>query len=204
MLATHREMDEELSFINNQEYQRKFYDSMMFLKVNDLEKHIRNIEDRLVQSEQDLGFLLGETAINIPFESLNRRIVERDKVVFQNVDGWQECQKIVERALEILNIWESIDDIKIQTQYASVIIGKIDNLKKKEIISFDQVRKEVCTLLRNVIRLNFDGEVFTKEQILLLKEGFSLVIKRDIQKETFFQLNKKLRKAGLLTMPAWE
>ena len=204
MVTTQREMDEELGFIKNQEYQRKFYDSMMFLKVNDLENHIRNIEDRLVHSEQGLGFLLGEKAVNIPFESLNRRIIERDKIVSQNVDGWQECQKIVERTLEILNVWEGIDDIKIQTQYASVIIGKIDNLKKKEIISFDEVRKKVCTLLRNVIRLNFGVEVFTKEHILLLKEGFSSVIKMDIQKESLFQLNKKLRKAGLLTMPAWE
>lgn len=204
MTATQRKIDDLFNTLNIKEHPQKLYDSMMFLKVNNLEEQVQNIEDRLSQSEQRLGFLLNEKDMNVPIDSLKRRIIEREKSVSQSTDSWQECEKIVERALEILSDWENADDIKIQTQYASVIIGKIDNLKKVDIISYDKIRTEVCTLLRNVIRLNFEKDIFSQGQIALLKEGFSLVIKRDIQKETLFWLNNKLRKEGLLTMPAWE
>ena len=201
MTAAQSKMDDVLGFLNKPENQQKLYDSMMFLKIDNLEKQVQNIKDRLVQREQDPDFLVSKQDVYIPYKN---RIYEREKIVSQSLDSWQICQKVVDRALEILNDWEDIDDIKIQTQYASVIIGKIDNLKKREIISSDDTRNKVCTLLRNVVRLNFLEGIFTNGQIAILKEGFSLVINKDIHKEELFLLNTKLRKAGLLTMPSWE
>ena len=58
--------------------------------------------------------------------------------------------------------------------------------------------------MRNVIRLNAVEELLSKEQIYLLREGFSAIISENIQKKDLLQLNRKFRKAGLQTMPAWE
>ncbi len=117
---------------------------------------------------------------------------------------WEESQKTVTRSMEILSKWEENDDIRIQVQYAALLIGKIDNLKKKNIIRTNEMRKKICTLLRNVIRLNAVEEMLSKEQLYLLKEGFSVIITENIRKEDLLRLNREFRKAGLQTMPAWE
>ena len=58
--------------------------------------------------------------------------------------------------------------------------------------------------LRNVIRLNASDEVFTKQQLAVLKKGFTFVTAEGVQKADLLQLNRELRKKGLATMPAWE
>ena len=204
MTAAQRKMNDAIVFPNKAEYQQMLHNSIMITKINDLEDRVQNIEGILVRSERTPSFLLNEKEERIPFESYKKSINEREKSVSQGLDSWQMCEEIVNRALEILYDWKETNDIRIQIQYASVIVGKIDNLKNREIISSDEVRKKICTLLRNVIRLNFDKELFTGGQIAALVKGFSLIIERDIQKETLFLLNEKLLKEGLLTMPAWE
>lgn len=205
MTATHIKTDDAFGFLKTKEDQQKIIETMLFLKVNNLENQLQNLEERLIRNEQESVFLWEiEKDAYDPIENRKKTFRKIDKSISQNADNWQECQKIVERALEILHDWENTDDIKMQVQYASVIIGKIDNLKKREVVSCDEARNKVCTLLRNVIRLNFSEDVFSKEQIALLEEGFSLIVERDLQKESLFLLNRKLRKEGLLTMPAWE
>lgn len=119
-------------------------------------------------------------------------------------ESWRDCRKITERAMEILSEWEEEEDIKIQVQYAAILVGKLLNLKKKDVIHSDDTRNKICTLLRNVIRLNASDEVFTKQQLAVLKKGFTFVTAEGVQKEDLLQLNRELRKKGLATMPAWE
>ena len=119
-------------------------------------------------------------------------------------DPLQECRAISKRAIEILIKWSGTQDIKMQVQFAAITVGKTDNLKKNIHIQSNEVKRKVCTLLRNVIRLNVLDEMFSQEQIELLKRGFLLLAADDVKKEDMLQLNRELRKENLITMPSWE
>ena len=120
------------------------------------------------------------------------------------MDSFEECKVIAERAIELLTEWEETQNIKIQIQYGTVLTKKIDNLKKKDWIQSDDTRKKISTLLKNVIRLNITDDVFTDQQIKLLKRGFSILISNTVQKEDMLQLNREFRNEKLMTMPSWE
>ena len=121
-----------------------------------------------------------------------------------NKNDIQDCKKIIDRTLEILADWSETQDIKLQIQYAAVIVGKIENIKKTDYINSNNVRRKICTLLRNVIRINVTEFVFSEEQILLLKKGFLLLLFDQIPKKDMLQLNRELLAQQMITMPAWE
>lgn len=178
------------------EFAESFYSNIMFQKINDLEQQLSSIENELNAKKQNVVFYRAPAA--------DQSLLTEGKTSIQTKDCWQYIRKIAERALEILSEWEDVDDIKIQIQYAAIIVGKIDKIKKNDLIRTDDTRNKICTLLRNVIRLNASAELFSKEQISVLKEGFSFITSDNLQKENLFQMNRTLRKKGLATMPAWE
>lgn len=113
-------------------------------------------------------------------------------------------EDISKRAIEILSKWSEFQDIKMQIQFAAVIVGKIDRLKRNASIQSDDIKRKICTLLRNVIRLNVAEDLFSQDQIELLKKGFMLLDADDLKREDLLELNRELRKENLMTMPAWE
>ncbi|MDE7310382.1 MAG: hypothetical protein K2N87_01990 [Eubacterium sp.] len=170
-----------------------------------MDQHISELGNRMEKLEQN-SELLWETPADqyLSLGSRRKREQRQKKTEIAAIDHGDICRKMVDRALEILTEWEDIDDIKIQIQYAAIIVNKIANMKRQDLIYTDDLRKKICTLLRNVIRLNASAELFSKEQILLIKEGFSMIIAENVQKEDLFLLNRRLRRKGLETMPAWE
>lgn len=178
-----------------------FLQSAMLMKVDNLEEQVLGLSYE-INNMKDWVFLeKGEKNERFSLENERKRA---ENVNSCALGEWEESQKIVTRSMEILSKWEENDDIRIQVQYAALLIGKIDNLKKKNIIRTNEMRKKICTLLRNVIRLNAVEEMLSKEQLYLLKEGFSVIITENIRKEDLLRLNREFRKAGLQTMPAWE
>lgn len=151
-------------------------------------------------------FFLEEGEESGCFSLANERKREtiRKNINLNTESDWQEAEKIAIRAMEILSDWKETEDIRMQVQYGALIVGKLENLKKKESISSDGIRKKICTLLKNTIRLNISEGRFSKEQVQLLQDGFSLIVAEHVQKEDMLQLNRNLRNAGLQTMPAWE
>lgn len=183
------------------------YKDVMIQKMDRFEQQVSDIENRLKKAEQKNDFLWemqtsAETFLT--FDGRQKRGQLKKKQAEMPQDDWQDCRKMICRALEILTEWEEAEDIKIQIQYAAIIVGKIAKLKEKDVIRADDTRKKICTLLRNAIRLNASEEMLSREQIALIKEGFSFIGAENIQKEDLLQLNRKLRKKGLATMPAWE
>lgn len=155
--------------------------------------------------EQNLVFLEeGERDGRFSLENERGNEGGQGENYFCEKDGLEGLREVTSRAIEILSEWEETEDIRIQVQYAAILVGKIDSLKKKDAVRKNEVRRKVCTLLRNVIRLNIAEEVFSEGQIKLLKEGFALVEAENIPKEGLLQLNRKLRNSGLQTMPSWE
>ncbi|MCM1252697.1 MAG: hypothetical protein NC321_07730 [Clostridium sp.] len=191
-------------FIKRQ-YDRTFINDLMFLKVQTMDDEMIKIKDRLSELEQykrprrkpDYNVLFIDESEQSKSDTLN-------KIDLSNKSDFQECREIVERAIEILVKWSETQDIKMQIQYAAVIVVKIENVKKKEFIQQNEIRKKICTLLRTVIRLNVADVIFTKEQILLLERGLSLLISENVQKEDMLQLSREFRKEHLMIMPAWE
>lgn len=179
------------------------YNQIFIEKINDLEQRLSIMQNQVDKNEQDISSFCTTEIGKILFFDNERRKIKKEKTS-EIEDRWQGSGKIVERALEILTEWEDVQDIKFQIQYAAIIVCKIDNIKKKNVIHADDIRNKICTLLRNVIRLNTTEGILSKEQISVLKEGFSLITAEEIQKEHLLQLNRKLRKKGLSTMPAWE
>lgn len=128
----------------------------------------------------------------------------RENINLHTQNDWREIESAATRAAEILSDWKKTEDIWMQVQYGGRIVGMLEKLKEKESISTDEVRKKVCTLLKNAIRLNISEGRFTKMQLQLLQEGFTMIVAEQVQKEDMLQLNRKLRNEGLQTMPAWE
>lgn len=147
---------------------------------------------------------INESSEFFPIEDERRAIKKRNMSSTCETNSLQECEKIIQRTTELLDEWEETEDIKVQVQYAALVVGKISNVKKKQYVSSDVIKVKICTLLKNTIRLNVAEEMFTKEQILLLKKGILLILKNDVEKDALLQLNRELRTEGLLTMPAWE
>lgn len=187
------------------EYVNSFYNNIIFQKIDILEQQLSVINKQINKNQQNRAFFCPAEMDKNPYLENERKKgkVKKNTVVRTN-DDWQGSRKIVERALEILTDWEDVEDIKMQIQYAAILVGKIDNLKKKDVIHADDTRNKICTLLRNVIRLNASEEILSKDQISVLKEGFSFVTAEKIQREDLFLLNRKMHKKGLPTMPAWE
>lgn len=119
-------------------------------------------------------------------------------------DGLQKCQKTIERSLEILDEWKNTDDIQMQIQFASVLIAKLDRLRKSDFVKENAIKINICTLLRNVIRLNTTDFLLGEKQVEVLKQGFLLLLKEDLARENLFTFNRSLKEERLMTMPAWE
>ena len=182
-----------------------FLSEAIIMKVDGLEEKYLEMDQKLTNLEQNLVFREeGERDGRFSLENERKEEGSSRGGNFCELEEWQELQKITVRAIEILSEWEETEDIRIQVQYAAILVGKINALKKKDVVRSHEVRKKVCTLVRNVIRLNIAEEVFSEEQIQLLKEGFSLITAQNIQKENLLQLNRKFRNSGLQTMPPWE
>lgn len=171
---------------------------------NSIEERVLNREKDLFGTEQRFFWEEGEDSGCFSLENERKREEIRKSISPHIENDWQEAEKIAIRAAELLSDWKETEDIRMQVQYGALIVGKIENLKKKESIHSDEIRKKICTLLKNVIRLNISERKFSKEQIQLLQDGFSLIMAEHVQKEDMLQLNRKLRKEGLQTMPAWE
>lgn len=178
---------------------------LLVLKVQALDDEIVKIKSRqseLEEFQHTLKKSNDDTLFTYEAESQKSNL-EKNAYLDDKKD-LKECESIIERAIEILAEWSETQDIKLQIQYAAVIVGKIENIKKKDFVQGSEIRKKICTLLRTVIRLNVADTVFTKEHILLLKRGFSLLTSDNIKKEDMLQLGRELRKEHLATMPAWE
>lgn len=180
---------------------QEFLQSAVRMKVDHLEEQVLDLSYEINDMKDWIFLEKGEKKERFSLENERK---SADNITFRISGEWEESKKIVTRSMEILSEWEEKEDIRIQVQYAALLVGKIDNLKKKDIICSNDVKKKICTLLRNVIRLNAVEELLSKEQIYLLREGFSAIISENIQKKDLLQLNRKFRKAGLQTMPAWE
>lgn len=180
---------------------QEFLQSAVRMKVDHLEEQVLDLSYEINDMKDWIFLEKGEKKERFSLENERK---SADNITFRISGEWEESKKIVTRSMEILSEWEEKEDIRIQVQYAALLVGKIDNLKKKDIICSNDVKKKICTLLRNVIRLNAVEELLSREQLYLLREGFSAIIAENIQKEDLLQLNRKFRKAGLQTMPAWE
>lgn len=176
----------------------------MFVKAEVLDRDMEDLKKRMDKYEQDYLIINDRLKNVLLYEDAKRKTNVKKTSNSDSIEPLQECRDISKRAIEILTKWGEIQDIKMQVQFAAVTVGKIDNLKKNIHIQSDEVKRKVCTLLRNVIRLNVADEVFTQEQIELLKKGFLLLVTDDVKKEDLLRLNRELRKENLITMPSWE
>ena len=181
-----------------------FINNLLFLKTESLYNDLDDLKQRVDKYTLENAFLDNQRKNTFSAEDARLKINKKTVSNSKEVDIAQECRAISERAVKILADWSEIRDMTAQVQFAAVIIGKIDKLKRNSYIQSDEVKNKICTLLRNVIRLNVTDDIFTQEQIELLKKGFILLVTDDTKKENLLQLNRDLRKKNLITMPAWE
>ena len=170
-----------------------------------MDEDLINLKVRMDEMEQKQAVLRqkGYMPLQVHGESRRKSGAKRINAI-DNKNTLQECKQVIDRVIEILAEWCETQEIKSQIQYAAIIVAKIENIKKKDFIQKDEIRKKICTLLRAVIRLNVTDNVFTKEQILLLQKGFLLLLSDNVQKKDMLQLNREFWSEHLETMPAWE
>ena len=181
-----------------------FINNLLFLKTESLYNDLDDLKQRVDKYTLENAFLDNQRKNTFSTEDARLKTNKKTVSNSKEVDIAQDCRAISERAVKILADWSEIRDMTAQVQFAAVIIGKIDKLKRNSYIQSDEVKNKICTLLRNVIRLNVTDDIFTQEQIELLKKGFILLVTDDTKKENLLQLNRDLRKKNLITMPAWE
>ena len=174
------------------------------MKLEAISKDLENLEMRTNRVEA------GHDLLNNRWKDLSACVETKHKTITRKVDQadatelLRECSEISKRAIEILSKWSEFQDIKMQIQFAAVIVGKIDRLKRNASIQSDDIKRKICTLLRNVIRLDVAEDLFSQGQIELLKKGFMLLDADGLKREDLLELNRELRKENLMTMPAWE
>lgn len=173
-------------------------------KIEQSDYEIQELKKRLNRMEQDSALLTNSRNYEIFKTGAEKSVIVKQTTDVSQYNEYEDCKKITERAFEILTEWEVNQDIKVQIQYGAVIIRKIEIIKKKDWIQANDIRKKICTLMRNVIRLNIADKVFSKRQLHLLKRGFAILMSDTMKKEDMLQLNRKFRDEGLMTMPAWE
>ncbi len=180
------------------------FNRLMFMKMEAISKDLENLEMRTDRVEA------GHDLLNSRWKDLSACVETKHKTITRKVDQadatelLRECSEISKRAIEILSKWSDFQDIKMQIQFAAVIVGKIDRLKRNASVQSDDIKRKICTLLRNVIRLNVAEDLFSQGQIELLKKGFMLLDADGLKREDLLELNRELRKENLMTMPAWE
>lgn len=189
--------------------QKEFMDNligqMSLLKADYTRAEIDTLNERITTIEKNMELWGKKTSpILFPLDEKQKKTKVKIEINQPNKDSLQDCKKIISRTLEILSDWSGIQDIRLQIQYAAVVTGKIDNIKKTDYIQSNDTRKKICTLLKSVIRINVTDIVFSEEQISLLKKGFLLLLTEQIQKTDMLQLNRDFIAHQLPTMPAWE
>lgn len=200
MLETQKDT-QDLSFVNLKE----FRDNMILITLDSVSNDIDKLNQRVTTLEEKKELWKKPSYPDFFYPYGMQRKNKAKKEIYPVIkDTMQDCKNIIERALEILSDWREVQDIRLQIQYAAIITGKIDNLKKISYIQTDDTKKKICTLLRNVIRINVTDSVFSREQIELIKKGLELLLSEQIKKEDMLQLNRDFLKKHLMTMPAWE
>ena len=186
--------------------QDKLYNAILFQKLEQLDQQLGYLLDKNQESDQtelhSVEWKIEEFKKFVPRGNTTSGRIENSETKLQQ--DQRACVEICDRASAILGEWEKTSDIRIQIQYATIIIKKIENLKKTEYIAGNEARKKICTLLRNTIKLNSDKALFTPEQLGLIQNGLEKAVSADVTKEDMLQMNRLLHNARLRTMPAWE
>ena len=184
---------------------KDYIERLVLIKPDSVSNEKDKLNERVTSLEKEMELWQNafiQAIFSIDERQKRTKVKRENNLVINN--SIYDCKKVVDRTLEILAEWSEAQDLRLQIQYAAVITGKIDNIKKMDYIQSNDIRKKICTLLRNVIRINVTEDVFSKEQISLLKKGFKLLLSEQIQKKDMLQLNREFLAQKLSTMPAWE
>ncbi len=198
-------MTQDMRILNHPAYvsENALFNAIMFRKMEDLDSKI----DYLLEKDKEKE-LSEFNSVEWKKEEIRRFSPKGDSVAdsagAKRQQEQQACNEIIARANIMLGEWEKVSELRTQIQYATIVIKKIENLKKVGFIAENEAGKKICTLLRNTIKLNSGEEMFTPEQIGLIKKGLEKAASADSTKEDMLRLNRELCKSGLRTMPAWE
>ena len=110
---------------------QEFLQSAVRMKVDHLEEQVLDLSYEINDMKDWIFLEKGEKKERFSLENERK---SADNITFRISGEWEESKKIVTRSMEILSEWEEKEDIRIQVQYAALLVGKIDNLKKKDII----------------------------------------------------------------------
>lgn len=92
-----------------------------------------------------------------------------------NLNDKNELNNLIGRCIELLEDMVDNDDIRIQIQYSTIIIKKID--KMKEFYNSNEKRKiEVLDCLRGFMKDSCE-DLFTKNQIILFSSMLKSLMK---------------------------
>ena len=186
-------------------YFEQIKSDILFSKVSSMDDDLINLKSRMDEIEQiqdfwrDAAYMPSHAHVESRRKTATKRMLSMD-----HKTSLQECSQIIDRIVEILAEWSETQEMRNQIQYAALVVAKIENIKKKDFIRQNEIKKKICTLLRAALRLNVTDHVFTKEQISSLEKGFLLLLSDNVRKADMLQLNREFWNVHLETMPAWE
>lgn len=181
----------------DKEFMDNFYKQVDYLQ---LENRVTNVEQRV---EELYDIFLQNT--NKSFkekrnESLNYKS-EKSKLVLRDATEYED---LLERSLVLLDNMRSNDDLRIQIQYTTILIKKIDKIRSLDVVKNNKNRMKIFAFLRLVLKINCDEDLFSNEQIDLLCEAFEKIEKEEDSKNYVKQYTFSFMDVGLTTMPSWE
>lgn len=172
-----------------------------------LENRVTDIEQRLTNTEQrlkEISKILFEDD-NKPFSEKRNQSLhnenEKSKLVLRDA---AEYENLLKRSLVLLGNMKNNDDLRIQIQYTTILIKKIDKIRNLDVVKNDKNRMKIFAFLRLVLKINCDEDLFSSEQIDLLCEAFEKIEKEEDSKNYVNQYTFSFMDIGLTTMPSWE
>ena len=181
----------------DKEFMDNFYKQVDYLQF---ENRVTSVEQRV---EELYDIFLQNT--NKPTKEKKNQSLnyedEQSKLVLKDATEYED---LIERSLVLLDNMRDNDDLRIQIQYTTILIKKIDKIRSLDVVKNNKSRMKIFAFLRLVLKINCDEVLFNNEQIDLFCEAFEKIEKEEDSKNYVNQYTFSFMDIGLTTMPSWE
>lgn len=171
-------------------------------KIEDVNSKLEKLSSIFEKKDEIKRWKADTDNVNIDVEPL----VKKTEDIYNNRKSGKydmsDCKDLVEKCNAKLDRCYDGEDIRIQIQYATIILKRIDNMRKLDCLKANSSKMKALALIRMVIKLNMNHSILTEEQINVLKGAFNSICEDN--DKTIISLSRSFRGVGLETMPSWE
>lgn len=196
--------NEKEEFVNKIDYSN-FYYSILKQRSDNIENEMKvlsNEVEKLKKKDESVKWKTVTVNSSMNVASEVKRTEDIHNVEKSGKYDMSSCKELIEKCNAKLDDCYDEEDIRIQIQYAAILIKRVDNMRKLDCLKNNSWKMKELALIRMVIKLNMNDSILTNEQIEVLKGAFHSIL--EDTENNIISLSRSFRKVGLETMPSWE